>query len=225
MSLWSFVVFWFYLGSFFVVGTVAAAFVLPFMTASLFFATGVVICGFFSNLSFKSAQLLYDQFVGTLQATLKNMADQVPPVAGDDQGDAPQRQQGPEIQKLQNQKMLDSIFEEVLNTETVTNATREEVLEGVEGPQHTTNGCLIPDSVPKLKAQRETIHEENEPKDHTLEQNQEQEHAQKNEYKKEEEQSPDLNRTAELEELTGSLNHAPSITPSSLAPETIPIGA
>ncbi|AMD21738.1 HFL118Cp [Eremothecium sinecaudum] len=78
MSVWSFVVFWFYLSSFFIVGTITAAFVLPFMTASLFFATGVVICGFFSNLSFKSAQLMYDQFVGILQATLKNMADQVP---------------------------------------------------------------------------------------------------------------------------------------------------
>ncbi|AGO12735.1 AaceriADR267Wp [[Ashbya] aceris (nom. inval.)] len=82
MSLWSFAVFWFYLASFFVVGTLAAILVLPFMAASLIFATGVVICGFFSNLSFRSAQLVYDQFVGTLQLTLQHMAEQVPPATG-----------------------------------------------------------------------------------------------------------------------------------------------
>ncbi|SCU89294.1 LAMI_0D13036g1_1 [Lachancea mirantina] len=82
MSAASIVLSVFYIAVLFAVGAAASALIVPFMGLSLFFGSGVMICGFFSNGFFKLARATYQLSIAYTQHFLRSFADQIPPSVG-----------------------------------------------------------------------------------------------------------------------------------------------
>ncbi|SCV05075.1 LANO_0G17920g1_1 [Lachancea nothofagi CBS 11611] len=82
MSIFSLLMSLFYLGIFLSVSAVASVLILPLMGMSMFFASGVVVCGFFSNIFFRLAQFVYGSSTVYTNKSLRSVADQIPPSVG-----------------------------------------------------------------------------------------------------------------------------------------------
>lgn len=66
--------FFIYLVIFLIIGVTSTIFIIPLLGASFIFAIGVVVLGFFSNLTFKLAQRFYFSADEKLKTTLKKMS-------------------------------------------------------------------------------------------------------------------------------------------------------
>ncbi|CAR30681.1 Ldo16p [Lachancea thermotolerans CBS 6340] len=69
-----------YLGGFLIILVTASAVILPLLITSLFFATGVVLCGFLSNKSYKLALRAYNLATPHTRSSLQAAADHLAPL-------------------------------------------------------------------------------------------------------------------------------------------------
>ncbi|CEP61306.1 Ldo16p LALA0_S02e11452g [Lachancea lanzarotensis] len=82
MSIFSILLSLFYVTVFLSVSAFVTVLIAPLMLLSLSFAAGVMICGFFSNLFFRFAQLIYGSYAAYSPKPLRLAADQIPPSVG-----------------------------------------------------------------------------------------------------------------------------------------------